>query len=169
MKRAGAVRCPGAAKACRFLVSSQSLSGLSPRSHTLIISGLRIGPVPVGARRAVLDVEDQQDDPPNERHERDENPPARAINIVKPPDRYGDARDQNRQTEDAAQQTCPRRTVVSAEKAINNAEHDTDDYDEQNEVPVLLAPGASAKDSVLFQRLDKPTQSLCPLSSSVGW
>ena len=98
----------GAAKACRFfLISSQSLSGLSPRGHTLILGGLRIGPVPVGGRRAVLDVEDQQDDPPDERDERDENPPARTVYIVKPPNRYGNTRDQDRQTEDGAQQTYP--------------------------------------------------------------
>ena len=78
------------------------------RSHTLILSGLRIGPVPVGARRAVLDVEHQQDDPPDERDEGDENPPARTIYIVKPPNRYGDTWDQDRQTEDGAQQTCSR-------------------------------------------------------------
>ena len=95
----------GAAKACRFLFPSQSLSGLSPRGHTLILGGLRIGPVPVGGRRAVLDVEDQQYDPPDERDERDENPPARTIYIVKPPNRYGNTRDQDRQTKDGAQQT----------------------------------------------------------------
>ncbi len=139
------------------------------RSHTLILSGLRIGTIPVGARRAVLHVKHQQDDPPDERDKRDENPPASTIYIVKPPDRYGNTWNQNRKAEDGAQQTRPRRTVVSPEKAINNGKHDTDEDDEQNEIPVLLAPGASAKDSVLFQRLDEPTRPLCLLSSSVGW
>jgi hypothetical protein len=115
-----------------------------------------------------LDVKHQQDDPPDERDERDENPPAGTIYIVKPPDRYGNTRDQNRQTEDGAQQTRPRRTVVSAEKAINNGKHDTDDDDEQNEIPVLLAPGASAKNSILFQCLDELAHTLSLLLSSVG-
>ena len=87
-------------------------------------SELRIRTVPVGARRAVLDVEDQQDDPPDERDERDEDPPARAIGIVKPPNRYGDARDQDRKAEDAAQQPYPRPDVVGAGKDIDYAQRD---------------------------------------------
>ena len=102
--------------------------------HALVLGGLRIGTEPVGARRAVLEVEHQQDDPPYERDERDEDPPAGAVYVVEPPDRHGDARDQDRQAEDTAQQTHPRRTVVGSYKAVDDAEQDADDDDEQDEV-----------------------------------
>ncbi len=116
-------------------------------------------------------MEYQQDDPPDERNKRDENPPAGTIYVVEPPDRHGDARDQNRQAEDGAQQACSRRTVVFPDEAINKAEHDADDDHEQDEVPVLLPPGASAENGVLFQRLDKQAQSAYrspPLRTSTG-
>src|SRR5918994_1896581 len=119
-------------------------------------SELRIGAVPVGARRAVLDVEHQQDDPPDDRDERDEDPPARTIDIVEPPDRYGDTRDQDREAEDAAQQPHPCPDVVSPGKAIDYVERDAYEDGEQDEVPILLTPRASAKDGVLPQRLGEP-------------
>jgi hypothetical protein len=43
---------------------------------------------------------------------------------VKPPNRYGDARDQDRKAEDAAQQTYPRPDVVGAGKDIDYAQRD---------------------------------------------
>ncbi len=87
-------------------------------------SELRIRTIPVGARRAVLDMEYQQDDPPDERNERDEDAPARTIYIVKPPNRYGDTRDQDRKAEDAALQTYPRPDAVGAGKDIDYAQRD---------------------------------------------
>ena len=101
-------------------------------------------------------MEYQQDDPPNDRDERDEDPPARTIDIVKPPNRYGDTRDQDREAEDATQQTYPCPDVVSPGKAIDYVERDTYEDGEQDEVPILLAPRASAKDGVLPQRLGEP-------------
>jgi hypothetical protein len=95
--------------------------GLALRGRDLVLGGLRIGTEPVEAQRAVLDVEHQQDDPPYERDEPDEDPPTGTIDVVEPPDRHGDARDQNRQAEDAAQQTRPRLAVVGAEKAVDKS------------------------------------------------
>src|SRR5215212_6808528 len=119
-------------------------------------SELRIRTIPVGARRAVLHVEHQQHDPPDDRDERDEDPPARTIDIVEPPDRYGDTRDQDREAEDATQQPHPCPDVVGAGKAIDYVERDAYEDGEQDEVPVLLAPRAPAKDGVLPQRLGEP-------------
>src|SRR5215211_292933 len=99
---------------------------------------------------------------PNNGNKPQENPPAATIGIVEPPDGYGEAWDQNRQAEDAAQQPYPRRSGISPYKAIDDGKHDTDDDDEQNEKPVLLTPGAPAENGVLSQCLDEPTQSLCP-------
>src|SRR5579875_1289669 len=54
----------------------------------------------IGDRIALLAIPDQQNDPADQRHQNDQQPPARAVDVVQTPHRDGEARQQHRERED---------------------------------------------------------------------
>ena len=123
-------------------------------------SDLRIGAVAIAPRRTILDQEHYKHYCPDYGDKSDENPPPAAIGVVKSSYGYRNARDQNRQAVDSAQQTYVRRRAEGADNTIDNRKHPVDDGGEKDKVPILPTPGPSPEHGVLLQCLYVPAHSL---------
>src|SRR5919107_228606 len=127
---------------------------------------LRVGAVPVAARRAVRNREYQEHYEPYQRYQVDEDPPSRAVNVVEPPHGYGQGRYEHRQVVEATQQANALHKVEGAEQSVDQRQHDCHDDVEQYEIPVLRPPGPAAEHGVLLEYFQVPTH---PTSSLFGY
>src|SRR5262249_34814032 len=131
--------------------------------------GLRLGirPVRVGGRVAVLGQEEQQDDRADEGDQRDEEPPSAAVRVVEPPHGDGEARNEDEQGGDAAQETRADPRGEGAGGEIDDREHGLDDDVAQQEKPVLLPPRPALAERVAGEDREIPAHGV-PLVGSAG-
>src|SRR5215212_7443981 len=99
----------------------------------------RVGAILVATRRAVQQGEHQQHYRSDQRHQPDQYPPTRAVDVVEPPYGHGQGRDDDRQAVDPAQQPCARRGAAGAKQGVDQPQHYAYDDVEEHEVPVLPA------------------------------
>src|SRR5215210_9002582 len=110
----------------------------------------RIGTVLVATRSAVQQGEHQQHYRSDQWHQPDQYPPARAVYVVEPPYGHGQGRDYDRQAVDPAEQPRAHNGAAGAKQGVDNPQHDTHDYVEEHEVPVLHTPGSATEHSILL-------------------
>ena len=105
---------------------------------------------PALARRAVQQGEHQEHYHSDQRHQTDQYPPARAIYVVEPPYGHGQARDEDRQAVDPAQQPCAGIGAAGAKQGVDPPQHYAYDDVEEHEVPVLHTPGSATEHGILL-------------------
>src|SRR5829696_181523 len=129
----------------------------------------RVRAIPIVARRPLRHGEHQQHYSSDQRYQVYEYPPARAVYVVEPPYGHGQARDEDGQAVDPAQQPCAGIGAAGAKQGVDPRQH-YGYYDvEEHEVPVLLAPGSATEHGILLECFKVPTQlTASPSPRSLG-
>src|SRR5215204_6069253 len=122
----------------------------------------RVRAIPIVARRPLRHGEHQQHYSSDQGYQVYEYPPARAVYVVEPPYGHGQARDDDRQAVDPAQQPCAGIGAAGAKQGVDPPQHYAYDDVEEHEVPVLLASGPATEDRVLLECFEIPAQPKAP-------
>src|SRR5215217_1595580 len=118
----------------------------------------RVRAIPIVAQRPLRHGEHQQHYSSDQRYQVYEYPPARAVYVVEPPYGHGQARNEDGQAVDPAQQPCAGIGAAGAKQGVDPPQH-YGYYDvEEHEVPVLLAPGSATEHGILLECFKVPAQ-----------
>jgi len=104
---------------------------------------LRILAVPVRSGVAVLHHENKQQET-DQRNQREQEPPAAAIRVVKTPDRYRDTRNEDCQTVDRPEWTKSNARDL-ADDAVDHRQRDSGHDVEQEKIPIFAAARAAGR------------------------
>ena len=144
-------------------VTARSRQGAGPGpvaiQRGLRVDQLRVGSEPVVPGVTVEEQENQQPDPPNQGDDRDEEPPAASVGVVKPAHGDGQGRQHHGDVKDRQQDAESSHLVERPSRlSIREQQKDSEDHIEEDEVPILHSPCPPPKHGVLLQGCHEPPQ-----------